>query len=228
MADDLNSRLKQVIENKGLSLDAASRQAGMERSYFSKLFDGAIGHPRIDTVRKIAQGLGVSPDWLMNGVGDLPPPVDVRNHGPGSTPLMPHRDEMPNDMPVMGTAAGNHLRGAFKLGSDAVDYVRRPPALMRNKDAYALYVEGSSMEPQFFSGDLIFVNPNRPARLGDVVVIQLIDDDGGVEGTLGIFKKRTETSVVIGKRNPAADVEIKRTARMEIHKVLSNNELFGI
>jgi SOS-response transcriptional repressor LexA len=227
MANDLNDRLKQVIEKQGLSLDAASRQAGMERSYFSKLFDGAIGHPRVDTVRKIAQAFGVSAEWLMNG-GDLPPPVDVRNYGPGSTPPVPRRDEMPNDVPVMGTAAGNHLRGAFKLGSDPVDWVRRPPALTRNKDAYALYVEGTSMEPQYFSGDLIFVNPNRPARIGDIVVVQVADSEDGVEGTLGIYKKRTETAVVIGKRNPVADVEIKRNGRMEIHKVLSNNELYGI
>lgn len=226
MSETIHDRVQQLIEARGVSTREAERMSGLGDGTISKILKNRDQYPHARTVGAIAKAFGVTEYWLSSGA-DAPAP-DVRGYGPGSAPPIPTRDEMPNDVPVMGTAAGSHLRGAFKLGSDPVDWVRRPPALMRNKDAYALYVENTSMEPQYFAGDLIFVNPTRPARIGDIVVVQVVDDDGGSEGTLGIFLKRTETVVVIGKRNPPAEVEIKRTATIRVHKVMSNNELFGI
>lgn len=227
MNDDLKERLKQVIERKGLSWDAASKQAGMERSYFSKLFDGAIGNPRLDTIQKIARNLDVSPDWLVNGV-ESAPLIDVRSHGPGSHPPAPRPDDMPNNIPVMGTAAGNHTRGAFKLGGDPVDYARRPPALVGAKDVYALYVEGESMVPQFWPADLVFVHPHKPVRVNDPVVVQTSYNEGEIEGTIGIYLRRDEQWVTIAKHNPKAEVKIRRGNDLKVHKILTNNELFGI
>lgn len=227
MSDDLKERLKQVIERKGLSWDAASREAGMERSYFSKLFDGKIGNPRIDTLHKIAAKLDVSPDWLVNGV-ESAPIVDVRSGPPGAVPLVPHRDDMPNDVPVRGTAAGSHTKGSFSLYADIIDYVRRPPALAGARDVYALYVEGESMIPQYAPGEVIFVHPRKPVRIGDPVVVQVSYRDGEFEGTIGIYRRPHTDWIVIGKHNPVAEVQIKRGNETQVHRILTMNELFGI
>lgn len=42
--------------------------------------------------------------------------------------------------------------------------------------AYALRVEGVSMEPKFHSGDIIFVDPDLQAEHGSYVVVRLDDD----------------------------------------------------
>jgi phage repressor protein C with HTH and peptisase S24 domain len=224
MQETIADRVRKLRDERNISDREVERLAGLGESTVSKLLKNPDQSPTQRTVASLARAFNVSESWLWTGqvTGDVALPSTR------PAPELPARESMPNDVPVMGTAAGNHLRGAFKIGSDPVDWVRRPPALSRNREAYALYVEGSSMEPQFFAGDLIFINPNRPARPGDVVVVQVVDQDGGAEGTLGIYKKRTEAAVVIGKRNPASEVEIRRSGELRIHKVLTNNELFGV
>jgi SOS-response transcriptional repressor LexA len=147
----------------------------------------------------------------------------------GATPALPARVDMPLDVPVMGTAAGSHLKGAFQFEGGIVDYVRRPPALVGAKEIYGLYVEGTSMEPQYFPGDLIYLHPHRPARIGDIVVVQCRNGEHAPEeATLGIYRRKTERAIVIGKRNPAAEIEIPRERVTAIHRVLTTNELFGV
>ena len=250
--NQLHERIKRRIAELGLSEEAASLRVGNDRSYFRKLFDRPNSNPRADTLLKIAAALEADETWLLGKASD---PADVAvqfetevNYLPAenrvvivqpknipratnrqSTPPAPARADMPLDVPVMGTAAGSHLRGAFQFDGGIVDYVRRPPALVGAREIYGLYVEGSSMEPQYFPGDLIYVHPHRPARVGDIVVIQCKNGEHAhSEATLGIYRRKTEKAVVIGKRNPQAEIEIAREHVISIHRVLTVNELFGV
>lgn len=225
MENKVNARLKEIIEAQGLTEEAASLKSGLDRSYFRKLFERGDASPRGRTLQKIADGLGVDvADLLTDAPATHASGSEVR---PAKLSL-PARVDMPNDVPVRGTAAGSHLKGAFQFTSDAIDYVRRPPALMGARDIYALYVEGSSMEPQYFPGDLVYVHPHKPPRVGDVIVVQAAVDEVNVEATLGVYQKRTEQFLVILKRNPEASVHLKRDRVKAIHKVLTTNELFGV
>lgn len=168
---------------------------------------------------------------LVSGLGDEPSVFLPRSDATPATqaPPLPSRNGMPLDVPVMGTAAGSLARGAFQLEGGVVDYVRRPPALIGARDIYALYVEGSSMEPQYFPGDLIYVNPHKPPRIGDIVVVQCRNGEHTPEeASLGIYRKRTEKAVTIGKRNPVAEIDLSRDHVKDIHRVLTMNELFGV
>lgn len=257
MTNTIQEKIQKILTERNLSPEAASKNAGLDRGYLAKLFSRPDASPRADTLKKIADSLGVSvAHFLGTGVGDF---VEIHHLAPGEeaepdleaialTPAehrrrhtlpsgdtrpadvqLPARFTMPNDIPVRGTAAGSHLKGAFQLTSDEIDYVRRPPALAAAKGIYALYVEGSSMEPQYFPGDLIYINPNKPPRFGDAVVVQCHTGEGdSIEATLGILAKRTAETLVITKRNPAADVELDRKYIIDIHKVLTINELFGV
>lgn len=242
----LHERIKQRIRELGITDEAASLRVGTDRSYFRKLFDRPNSHPRADTLLRIAIALETDQAWLLGGSTDMGQPDFVAQRPDGSLIAVqakrfagdasssnvappPSRAEMPLDVPVMGTAAGSHIGGAFKLEGGIVDYVRRPPALVGAKEIYGLYVEGTSMEPQYFPGDLIYVHPHRPARLGDIVVVQCRNGEHAIdEASLGIYRKKTERSLVIGKRNPVADIEIPRERVVAIHRVLTTNELFGV
>ncbi|OWV94244.1 repressor [Rhizobium sp. R72] len=224
--------LKDIIAEQGLTWEAASLKSGLERSYFRKLFERGGASPRGQTLKKIADGLGVPMTVLLGESTDataikVHPPLitDVR---PASASL-PLPMEMAKDVPVMGTAAGSHLRGAFQLSSEPVDYARRPFTLMNARNVYALYVEGTSMEPQFQPGDLVYVHPDKPPRFGDAVVIQVqLGGSESMEATIGILSKRGPEAVTIRKHNPSAEIEIPRATIVAIHKVLSLNEIYGV
>ena len=65
------------------------------------------------------------------------------------------------------------------LGSDltnvdsAVDFIEPHPAIRNNKGGYACYVVGTSMEPRFQQGEIVYVSPGRPAKQGDDVIVQM-------------------------------------------------------
>jgi phage repressor protein C with HTH and peptisase S24 domain len=231
MASIIQKNLQDLIAERGVSPEFVSKQAGLDRGYLRTLFERPNASPRSQTLQQLADALGVPITRLLEGAPQRL--QDISTHPAQSLQnppqRVPARSAMPTDVPVVGTAAGSHLKGAFQLTSDPVDFVRRPPALLGAKDVYALFVEGSSMEPQYFPGELIYVHPHKPPRFGDAIVIQCLDGEAGMmEATIGIFSKRTERHITIRKHNPPADVQILRETVVAIHKVLTTNELFGV
>lgn len=141
----------------------------------------------------------------------------------------PSMYSMPKDVPVLGSTACNHTLGAFKLEARAIDYVRRPLGLFGSNDVYGLYMEGNSMEPKFFIGDLVFVHPRRPARIGAAVVVQFIKEDGDYpQAMIGVLYRRTADNVELQKYNPPAIIKIPAKNVQLIHCILTNNELYDI
>ncbi len=203
--------------------DGASAAAGLDRSYMRKLFEKPGVSPRAETLGAIARVLGVTVAEL---IGEAPPAsTDVR-----AAPILPPlASTMPNDVPVMGTVAASHARGSFQFEGGVIEYVRRPPALTGARNVYAIYVEGTSMEPEHRPGDLRFVHPDRPPRIGDTVVVQTrTGDHEPPAAVLGHYLRKTPTSVVIGKLNPTATVELKRDFVVSVHRVMTLNDLFGV
>ncbi|OHV73352.1 S24 family peptidase [Ensifer sp. LCM 4579] len=225
MTETIHDRIKSRLAETGLSQAAASQKAGLSRDAIRKLLTNEGQLPTGKTLTGLAAALETSEQWLLTG-GDRPPVQDVR---PADIEF-PARSEMPKDVAVLGTAAGSHERGAFQLSSDPIEYVRRPPALVGARDIYSLYVEGSSMEPQFWPGDLVYVHPHRHPRTGDAVVVQSRNegDDSTVEATIGLYVEKTPDSLVIRKHNPPAEIEIPSATISAYHKVLTLNELFGV
>lgn len=227
MSETLHDRIEQRLKIMGLSAQRASLDAGLSRDVIRKLLSNREQLPTGKTLSGLARALDVSEQWLLTGADGpvLRPQPDVRH----AAVSLPSRLDMPNDVPVRGTAAGSLTKGAFQITSDVIDYVRRPHSLNGASDIYALYVEGSSMEPQYFAGDLVYVHPHRPARTGDVVIVQTALDEFQGEASIGVYVKRTEKYLTILKRNPPnTEVQISRETIRHVHKVLSMNEIFGV
>lgn len=142
---------------------------------------------------------------------------------------VPARHALPHDVPVLGTAAGSHAEGAFQLDSAPIDYVRRPPGLVNARDIYALYIVGDSMEPKYSAGDLVFVHPGRPARIGDAVVVQFVRGaQSDVQAMVAALHKHAGTEVELQKYNPPAIISLTGCEVHAIHRILTNNDLFGL
>lgn len=85
------------------------------------------------------------------------------------------------------------------------------------------------MEPEHRPGDLRFIHPDRPPRIGDSVIVQTRNrEHEPIAATIGHLLRRTATHIVIGKLNPPAEVHVKRDTVIALHKVLTLNELFGV
>ncbi|MCX2696371.1 XRE family transcriptional regulator [Ochrobactrum chromiisoli] len=231
MENTIQKRIRERLEALDLTPEQASRKAGLDKTYLRKLFERPSASPRGNTLEALAKALDVDITQLISANDSVveKPSVEFTNTDVKNANVNPpSRQVMPNDVPVLGTAAGS-MEGAFQLTEGVIDYVRRPPALMNSRDIYSIFVEGSSMDPEHRHGDLRFINPHKPARVGDSVVIQ-IKNDGRLsfDAMIGHLVKRTATQLVIGKLNPEMTLTFSLEDIVSVHKVLDMNELFGV
>ncbi len=167
----------------------------------------------VDALVRIARELKVTVPWLQ-----------------GEDPSIPELHNMPKlerTLPIFGSAAGSAGDGSFSVSEDIVVWVPCPPGLMGARDAYALYVQGESMQPRYWPGDLIFISPHRPYRSGDMVDIQA-RKNGETESWIKEFRKTEGNEIVTGQYNPPSEIRFERSRIVEIQRVLTTNELVGV
>ena len=79
---------------------------------------------------------------------------------PGEQVVLPGRRTR---LPIFAGAQGGD--GKLIVGSDFVDHMAMPAALEGVQGAYGIIIDGSSMNPEFWEGDVAWVNPHlKPAR----------------------------------------------------------------
>lgn len=59
--------IRRLLEESGLSANAASLRAGLPRDAISDILKGKSAHPRADTIAKIARAFDVDPGTLLTG-----------------------------------------------------------------------------------------------------------------------------------------------------------------
>lgn len=202
----MRNNAKQIREKTGMSQEQLGE---------------ALGH-HYTTINRMENKPALSPKWVVKLAKffKVPESALIGSSDPGTPPA--------SDVPVYGLAAGS-VTGAFTLTSEAVEWVRRPPGLTGARDAYALFVTGSSMEPRFFPGDVVYVAPHRPVRRGDVVVIQQRDhEQSGTQVWLKVFEKKDEKFVHATQYNPPAEVKFPHASVVTMQRVMTMNELLGL
>ena len=225
----LIARIEQRLGALGLSANAASEAAGLERTYIRNIMNGKSRGPRGENAMRLAKALGCPVEWLLGG-GDGPgtsiPNADDLVLADRKVPL---RSEMPRDLPVLGTAAGarSETEGAVVMGGGPVEFLRRPSVLQGVDDAYVVYIVNDSMEPAFPHGEAACVHPHRPVKPGDNVVIQVRDENGDTYAYVKVLVRRTDAEIVCKQHNPPREMVFPRAHVAAIHKILSVAELIG-
>lgn len=171
-------------------------------------------------------------EWLLFGPGLEPPPYAVLPETQGDireadvpAPLL---SELKNDVPIMGTSAGP-TAGSFKISASMVDVAPRVRGIMSARNVYAIFPVGHSMDPAHPAGELRYVNPNRPTKPGDTVVVRTRPHDGSDDVCyLGILVSEDEKHVTVRKLNPPSTTKHAREIVTGVHKVLTMNELMGV
>lgn len=168
----LGTRLKERLEELGMSQSLLAERASVSQSLISNMIAG-----RIDETRKltpIAHVLGVRPDWLATGRG----PKLVLGGDDEPTKGNSIRQWLPLISWVQAGAFCEAI-DIFEPG-DAQEWF--PISRTLSKHSYVLQVNGDSMTSDsgksYPAGTYIFVDPERKPENGSNVIVK--DADGHV------------------------------------------------
>lgn len=158
-------RLNNAAEEAKLKQVTIAERLGEKPATVGNWFQG-LNFPRARARRELAKLLGVSAEWLFEGGPERT--VSVVEESPSNTVTTAVREVSVVSWAHAGTAASydempKHFQGHVATTS-------------RDRKAFALTVEGDSMEPRFFPGDRVILEPSNPPVNGKPVVVKFTDD----------------------------------------------------
>lgn len=234
-----SERLKTARRLRGLSSSrkAAERFGWNPNTY--KAHEGGLNGYDPEQAAEYARAFQVSASWLLMGEGDGPksslaaepeadetlPPRVTSIEPNASAPRPIEADYSRGTIPVYGTAMGGP-DGRFELNGEIIDRIAAPPGLRGAKNAYAVYVVGSSMEPRYFEGETVYIHPGKPVRQGDFVLVQLKPkvDGEAYEGIVKRLISKGASKVVVEQYNPPLTIEYNAEEVREIHRIVMGGE----
>jgi len=220
----LGNRIKEFRQARHWSLAKLGELAGTTRQQIYKLENGELRLSQ-QWMERIALALG-------DGVraADLLPLTDQELNSGGfrtahelvARPNLygltfDHRDYRsgPRDLPILGYVKAGQV-GLFIDQGERQGVTMRPEALRDVRTAYAVRVHDSSMSPAFEPGYVLHVDPTRPVKPGDNVVIQTTDSQAFIKRLV----RRTERVIICEQFNPREPMEFKPAKVSAIHMVV--------
>lgn len=110
-------------------------------------------------------------------------------------------------LPLFASVAGSG--GTMLLEEETMQRKEGPVALEGVQGAYGLRVTGSIMEPRYFPGEVIWLNPEVPGKPGDFVL--LFHADGSTRRCLRWLISETETTWTVRQLNPDRKTKMQKT-----------------
>ena len=164
---DIWRALDTLAAESGLSASGLAKRAGLDATTFNPskriMPDGRSRWPSTESLAKALDAVGVGFDGfaaLVGGARALPV---------GGRSITARR------IPLIGLAQaggeGFFDDGGYPVGG-SWDEVGLPD--VADPHAYALEINGDSMEPVFRDGDTVIVSPGAPTRRGDRVVVRTL------------------------------------------------------
>ena len=223
-SDAPHHRLRLAREQAGFARASdAARAMGIEEPTYLGHENGSRGLSR--AAARYARFFGVSLDWLIDGRHDAgiaaasaPPPAPPRNAVLGGPARFGAR------IPAYGQAVGGK-DGEFILNGNRIVDILAPPSLQGVPDAYAVYVVGDSMEPRYFAGEAVFVNPRLPVRRGDFVVAQIAVENGEApHAYIKRFVAREARHLRLEQFNPKKMLEFPVGRVTSVHRIIMGGD----
>jgi phage repressor protein C with HTH and peptisase S24 domain len=215
--DAARSAIVSRVAELGLSLSELSLKVGKNHAYFQQFVKRGVPTRLPEGVRgQVAEILGLD-ERLLKGQ-------------PSSTRLFAMNAELRSAprsagwIPLYGQALGGK-DGEFILTGNQISEVLAPPNLWHVPDAYAVYAVGDSMEPRYFAGEIVFVNPRLPISRGAFVVAQI---SKGQEAEPRAYVKRFVSQdakrLRLEQYNPKKVLDFSISAVVAIHRIVMSGE----
>jgi len=172
MKSTIGERLREGRTNKELDQATLAEKIGVVTRTLQRWEKGEQIPDGI-AIMKIARATNVHPNWLLTGEGEMyPPPSRPQNVYPLQSAI--RRKVHLVDLPLVSAVPAGKVSTMFHP-----DYVDNYVTVDDVKDpqAFALKVKGSSMSPRIEDGDIVIVSPQQEARNGDICVIRVDGED---------------------------------------------------
>jgi phage repressor protein C with HTH and peptisase S24 domain len=208
------------VAELGLSLSELSLSVGKNHAYFQQFIKRGVPARLPEEVRgRVAEILKIDERTLKLGAAKPSPAA------PGSNAHVGGAVRITTWIPVYGQAVGGK-DGEFVLNGNQASEVLAPSTLAGVPGAYAVYVVGSSMEPRYFEGETVYVNPRLPVNKGAFVVAQI---SGGAEDDVPhAFVKRFVSQdarrIKLEQYNPKKILEFPAAKVVSIHRIIMCGE----
>ncbi|AWI51388.1 phage repressor [Actinobacillus porcitonsillarum] len=173
----LSQRLKAVLQASKTSQSELAARINITQGAIGKIIRGETLNPKY--ILEIADALGVSVEWLKTGKGDAP---DFANLAEKSTAYSEHQDSniRLEVLDVFASAGNGAFVGDLAELTHAIEFEPSYFAQLfqrSNSQGLAIInVTGDSMEPTICSGDLLFVDTNKPMYQGDGIYVFSYND----------------------------------------------------
>lgn len=226
--ESIAKRMRNLRERAGLTLDEMAKAmdysgASSIQRYENpdKMNPGYLKRDFVAKVEKAVLGKGIPPIqrpeiWELAGpeFNFAQPPADP-NAVIGS-PIVTGGKMIP----VYGSAVGG-IDGEFMLNGSILYEVMAPPSLSPVSGAYAVQVSGDSMEPRYFDGEVVFVNPTRRVTRGNFVVAQIrMEKEGPLLAYIKRFVRHNAEELVLQQYNPPKELRFPHENVESVHFVV--------
>lgn len=215
--DEIGARIREV--RGSVTQETFGKRLGVSRGAVAN-WERGLGIKR-DNMQAIAEKFRVSFEWLATGkgpvyAGDASKLSETPNAVVGDK--LAERGEY---IPLFGHAVGG-ADGEFILNGNKLDDILAPPGLSPVRGAYAVTCAGESMEPRYYDGETVFVDPMRRVRRGDFVVAQIANPNEGAPPLAYIkrFIRHNDTELVLEQFNPAKELRFPHDAVVSVHYIV--------
>lgn len=224
-AQSLGHVLRLFRARKGLSRADLAGKVNAHHNTIQKLENGER-KLTVEWISKLAPHLGTTVQDFLSGKATekSSPPVNVPETVPPPANVY-SPEKWPRDLPVMGIGECGP-DGWSAWNGEVIAMAPRPPSLAGVPKAYAVYATGDSMEPRYYAGELLHINPARHVEPGNFVLVQVKPArEGEAPGALiKRLVRRSATKLTLEQFNPAKRIEIKTSDVVSIHRVVGTGD----
>jgi phage repressor protein C with HTH and peptisase S24 domain len=235
--DPVRALIARRLKDLGLTLSGVSRAIGRNHAYLQQYIERGIPAELPEKVRPLLaaqlhleegqlrrDSRGASASAASDGLaeGGVPDTVTVAH--------TPELANMSHDVPILGVARGGRPgEGDFRFNGEIAGVTARPHGLRGIKEPFCIFVQGDSMAPWRNEGERVYINPARPARPGDHVVVELKPERDGEPGVAWLKKlvaRSPDGSLVLAQYNPATSrIKIPGAKVKRVFRVMEWEEL---
>lgn len=198
-------RLSKTIK---LSQNDLARAANVSPEYVGKIERGEVTNVGTEVVDALAKALAVAPSFLLYGVSS-----ETRPENAFDAP-----EYEPYDLPVVGLARAGKEGFFDDQGFPVGEGFRKihRPYTVKDPNAYAVQIDGDSMSPRVYKGDIVIVTPSHEVKNGDLAIARL--NTGEVMLKEVRFQ---EPLVILTSVNPSHDpIAVKKKDLDFLHRVV--------
>jgi phage repressor protein C with HTH and peptisase S24 domain len=217
--DSARSLIVSKVAEFGLSLSELSLRVGKNHAYFQQFIKRGVPTRLPEEVRgRVAEILKIDERQLKV------PGLKASPAGPRPNAGLGGAVKINTWIPVYGQAVGGK-DGEFVLNGNEVSEVLAPASLSTVPNAYAVYVVGDSMEPRYFAGETVFVNPRLPLSKGAFVVAQISSGEEEVpHAYVKRFVSQDARRLRLEQYNPKKVLEFATSKVVSVHRIIMSGE----